>query len=211
MVGGGLQVDPRAQTPTPAWDVASVPAGRPGEPWEGGATRWGREPAPGWGPVGPGPFSGDASRALSSRCAGAQSGGPGGPGEHGAPLPAGAAERAAAGDAGPRLHPAGPGGDPVQRWPPGLLTHGPCLPAPHLAGEAACRAARGPGLSWDHVHPCSPVPPAPGSGDSRGLPPLQDSVQCLCETTPKASPPHCLWASRAFCAPLHIAAFLPPV
>lgn len=145
MVGRGLQVHTRAQTQPGMWPVSlQAGQGSPGrpvpeadlEPWEGGAAPSRREPALGWGPAGPGPVSGDASSALSFRQAGVHSGGPGGPGGPGAPLPAGAAERAAAGDAGPCLHAAGPGGDPKRRWPPGLLPHGLCLPAPHLAGEA---------------------------------------------------------------------------
>lgn len=175
------------------------------EPWEGGAAPSRREPALGWGPAGPGPVSGDASSALSFRQAGVHSGGPGGPGGPGAPLPAGAAERAAAGDAGPCLHAAGPGGDPKRRWPPGLLPHGLCLPAPHLAGEAPAML---PGVL---VSPGTtsllsyPAPPAPGSGDLRGLPPLQDSGQRLCLTTlntflPTALP---LGFQSLLCAPSH--------
>lgn len=216
MVGRGLQVDPGAQTSTPAWDVASVPAGRLGSPgrpvpeadlesWEEGTALSGREPAPGWGPAGPGPASGDASSALSSRRAGVHSGGRGGPRGPGAPLPAGAAERAAAGDTGPCLHAAGLGGVPRQRWPPGLLPPGLRLPAPHLAGEAPAvlpGVLVSPGTT---SLPSSTVPPAPCSGDSRGLTPLQDSGQRLCPTTPNPCFPTALplGFQSLLCTPSH--------
>ena len=53
--------------------------------------------------------------------------------------------------------------------------------------------------------PSYPAPPAPGSGDLRGLPPLQDSGQRLCPTTtntylPSALP---LGFQSLLCAPSH--------